>query len=305
MRKTALLLFMIASLLLVSALMFAGGAKEEGKGPVTVGSKEFTEQILLGKITLLALENAGFTVVDKTGLGGTSICRGALENGDIDIYWEYTGTALMAALGHEKPITNPQDCFDVVKKEDLANGVVWLPMAPLNNTYTLMMTQSAGKEKGIESLSDLAAYVKSNPDVILGTDHEFYIRPDGIKGLEKVYGFEFDESKVVTLDWGLVYKALKDGQVDIAMGFATDGRISAYNLFNLEDDKKYFPVYNPAPNVRKSVFDSYPEIEKVLGKIAAKLDTATMTELNKKVDVDEIPLEKVASAWLKENGFID
>jgi len=305
--KSVYLVLLVLVFLFASTGLFAGGSKEKAaKGPITIGSKEFTEQLLFGKITILSLENAGFNVVDKTGLGGTKICREALLNDEIDLYWEYTGTALITFLGHEKPITDPEECYNVVKKEDAENNIVWLKMAPLNNTYTLMMTQKEGSEKKIKSISDLASYVNSHQgEVSLGTDHEFYVRPDGIKGLQKVYGFEFPERKVITLDWGLVYKALKDHQVDVAMGFATDGRIGAYNLFNLKDDKKFFPVYNAAPNVRKEVLNKYPEIEDILGKIVSKLSDSTMISLNKKVDVDEIPADKVASEWLKDNGFID
>ncbi len=302
----SVLILMVLVFSFSSVALFAGGKKEKTlKGPITVGSKEFTEELLLGKITILSLKDAGFSVVDKTGLGGTKISREALLKNEIDMYWEYTGTALLTFLGHEKAITDPEVCYKTVKKEDAKNGIVWLQMAPLNDTYTLMMTQKEGKEKGIKTISDLASYVNSHPNELkLGTDHEFYARPDGIKGLQKVYGFEFPESKVITLDWGLVYKALKDGQVDVAMGFATDGRVGAYNLFNLVDDKKFFPVYNPAPNVRKEIMDKYPEISKILGKIASKLDNSTMISLNKKVDVDEQPVEKVAMDWLKTEGLI-
>ncbi|MCR4419988.1 MAG: glycine/betaine ABC transporter substrate-binding protein [Clostridia bacterium] len=134
------------------------------------------------------------------------------------------------------------------------------------------------------------------------TDHEFSVRPDGLPKLQEVYGFEFDEVK--TMDLGVTYGALKDGQVAAAMGFATDGRIAAFNLVNLEDDKKFFPVYNPAPVVRKEVIDRYPELEVVLGRISSLLDTETMINLNAQVDVEQKNPKEVARQWLLEKGLV-
>lgn len=281
-------------------------AGEETKGPVTVGSKEFTEQLILGQIALLALENAGFEVVDQTGLQGTDAVRSALENGDIDLYWEYTGTAWINALGHDEPITDSEEAYQQVKEEDAANGLVWLPYAPFDNTYTLMMRRADAEELGIKTISDLAAYVNAHPDEItFATDHEFYARPDGFPGLEELYGFQFPRDKVLTMDPGLTYQALRDGQVQVAMGFATDGRIEAYEFVNLEDDQHFFPVYNPAPVVRQEVLEKWPEIEEVLGEIGPQLDTETMINLNYQVDIEEKEPADVARAWLTEKGLID
>ncbi|MGI9951018.1 glycine betaine ABC transporter substrate-binding protein [Moorellaceae bacterium AZ2] len=134
------------------------------------------------------------------------------------------------------------------------------------------------------------------------TDHEFSVRPDGLPELLKIYGFEFDDIKI--MDLGVTYGALKDGQVAAAMGFATDGRIAAFNLVNLEDDKKFFPVYNPAPVLRKEVIDRYPELEEILGKISPLLDTETMINLNAQVDVENKDPKEVARQWLLEKGLI-
>ncbi|MBO8128078.1 MAG: glycine/betaine ABC transporter substrate-binding protein [Peptococcaceae bacterium] len=135
---------------------------EATKGPITVGSKQFTEQLILGQMTILALENAGFKVIDKTELGGTQVARQALEEGEIDLYWEYTGTAWLGPLGHEKAITDTQECYEKVKKEDLAkNNLVWLDYARFNNTYTIMMRAEDAKALGIKSISDLADVINS------------------------------------------------------------------------------------------------------------------------------------------------
>jgi osmoprotectant transport system permease protein len=141
-------------------------------------------------------------------------------------------------------------------------------------------------------------------DIIFASDHEFSARPDGFPGLEKHYGFEFPEENIQIMDMGLTYKALKDGNVNIAMGFATDGRIKAFDLVNLEDDKHFFPVYNPAPVVRTDTLEKYPEIADVLNPIAEKLDTDTMTTLNMKVDIKEMEPVEVAQEWLEQEGLL-
>ncbi|MEA4910211.1 MAG: glycine betaine ABC transporter substrate-binding protein [Anaerolineaceae bacterium] len=272
---------------------------------IVVGSKDFTEQFILGQITVLALRNAGYEVEDDTNLGGTAVAREALVNGDIDIYWEYTGTAWLTHLGHEDAITNSQEAYDKVKAEDATNDLVWLDMSPFNNTYTLMMKQEKGEELGVQSISELAEYINGGGDASLCTNQEFYARPDGFKGLEALYGFQFAEDQVVLMDSGLTYKALQDDQCTTAMGFATDGRIVAFGFFNLDDDLSYFPVYNPAPVVRSEVLDADPGIADVLNPISAALTTEKMTELNKLVDIDGLEPADVACEFLTTEGFVE
>ena len=279
--------------------------EEMATGLVIVGSKDFSEQFILGYIAVIALENAGFEVDDQVGLGGTAVNREALLAGEIDLYWEYTGTGWMAHLAHEEPITDPQECFDEVKAEDAGNGLAWLEMAPFNNTYTLMMQQATGDELGIVSLTDLAAYINGGGDASLCINQEFYARPDGFRGVEELYGFQFDEDQVIMMDSGLTYKALQDGECTTAMGFATDGRIAAFGFFNLEDDLQYFPVYNPAPVIRQEVLDAYPGIATVLGPVAQSLTTEKMMELNKRVDIDEEDPIDVACDFLMTEGLVD
>lgn len=273
---------------------------------LVVGSKNFTEQQILGQIMIQLLQAKGFTCEDKTGLGGTLVARKALENGQIDIYMEYTGTALVTMLKEKKIITDPKECYAFVKKADLErNGLVWLPYMPFNNTYCLMMRKDDAAAKGIKTLSALSAYVKANPEAIrFGTGPEFYARPDGYKPLQKKYDFKFPKDKIIKMDDGLLYKALKDGQVDVAMGFATDGRIKGFDLVVLEDDLNYFPVYNPAPVVRKETAEEYPELESIFSALAEKLDTQTMTDLNYAVDGEHKSVADVAREWLKSVGLI-
>jgi len=302
MRKKTQLIFAVTVILSVLLAACGGG---DAKGPITVGSKEFDEQVILGKLTVYALRDAGFEVIDETGLGGTTANREALINGDIDMYWEYTGTAWITHLGNENAITDSQEAYDKVKAADAENDLAWLDMAPFNNTYTLMMKQEDGEELGIDSISDLAEHVNEGGEASLCVNQEFYARPDGFKGVEELYGFEFNEDQVIQMDTGLTYKALQDGQCLVAMGFATDGRIPAFGFFNLEDDKQFFPVYNPAPVVRQEVMDEYPEVADVLDPVANALTTDKMMELNKQVGIDEQAPEDVACDFLKSEGIVD
>ena len=293
-------------LLTALAVILAAGTASAADKQLVIGSKNFTEQRILSEIMIQLLEKNGFATVDKTGLGGTLVARTALENGQIDTYMEYTGTALVTMLKEKKVITDPAACYDFVKKADLErNGLVWMPMMPFNNTYCLMMRGDDAAAKGIKSLSDLSAYVKAHPDTIrFGTNEEFYARPDGYKPLQKKYDFKFPRDKIIKMTPGLLYKALKEGDVDVAMGFATDGRIKGFGLVVLEDDLKYFPVYNPAPVFKKEVADKYPQLESIFAALAKKLDTETMTALNYAVDGEHKAVKEVVTQWLKEAGLI-
>jgi osmoprotectant transport system substrate-binding protein len=292
--------------LVMAVMLLAAGPGFAADKKMVVGSKAFTEQRVLGAILIALLEKNGFQVEDKTGLGGTVVVREALLNKQIDIYVEYTGTALLALLKHEKGITDPKACYETVKNEDLEkNGVVWLPYMDFNNTYCLMMRESDAKKLNIKTLSDLAKYVKANKDALtVGLNGEFYARADGWRPLQEAYGLEVPEDKIVKMDPGLLYSALKDGQVQVALGFATDGRIKGFNLLVLEDDKHFFPVYNAAVVVKKDTAAQYPELEKIFAELSKKLDTATMTDLNYQVDVEHKPVKDVARDWLKKVGLI-
>ncbi|GAB4271800.1 MAG: glycine betaine ABC transporter substrate-binding protein [Deferrisomatales bacterium] len=295
---------------LVAALAVCGaaasGVATAAEKKLVVGSKEFTEQRLLGHLMIALLEKNGFQVEDKTGLGGTLVARQALVNGQIDVYMEYTGTGLITHLKHKKPITDPAECYRVTKEEDEEkNRLVWLPYVPFNNTYCLMMRRADADKLGIRTISDLSRYVKANPQAVsFGINAEFYARPDGYRPLQKKYGFRFPADKIVKMDSGLLYKALRDGEVQVSMGFATDGRIKGFDLVVLEDDLQYFPVYNPAPVVRLETAERYPELAQVFAPLTEKLDTAAMTALNYQVDIEHKPIPQAARDWLKSVGLL-
>jgi len=296
-----LLLVVLASALVLVAVSGCAGDKKV----VRVGSKEFTEQLLLGQITLQVLEDAGYKVDDRTGVAGSNKVRTALLSKEIDIYWEYTGTAWLSHLQHDQPLTDPAECYEKVKSEDAANGVAWLPYAPFNNTYTIMMRRAQAEELGIQTLSELGAYLAANPGALaFAVDHEFTARADGLPGLESTYQFKLPEDKIIVMDNAIVYKALKESQVDIGMGFSTDGRIQAFDLVNLADDLAFFPAYNPAPNLRADFATENPEIVKLLEKVAAKLDNNSIMQMNYLVDIEQKTPAEVAKNWLKSVGLI-
>jgi osmoprotectant transport system substrate-binding protein len=299
--------------LIVAGCGGAGGGGASGDvdlsgAEFTVGSKEFTEQLILGQITLQVLENAGATVNDQIGLAGTVAARKALESGDIDMYWEYTGTGWITHLGHTKPIPDRQKQFEAVAKEDLAkNDIKWLsPPAPANNTYTMAVRSEAYDKLGVKKLSDFKQLVEENPDeatVCVGT--EFSTRDDGLPGMEKAYDFEFPKENIVKIDEGLIYQQTDKGkQCNFGEVFQTDGRIEALNLELIKDDKSFFPIYNPALNVSKEVIEKNPQITKLFAPISEKLTTEELQKLNAKVDVQGQLEDQVAEEWLSQNGFI-
>lgn len=296
----------MAFLMLVSLLVFSGcGASGGGadKGEVTIGGKDFTEQHLLTKITAVYLKEQGYDV-EEAGSMGSTVARKALENGQVDMYWEYTGTALV--VYHKQPaVADPDKAFDQVKKTDEEKGLTWLYQSGVNNTYTIMMRKDQAEQLSIRSISDLAEYVKNNPKKLtFATNAEFFSRDDGLKGLQKHYGFSFPADRVKKMDSGILYNALKEGQVDVSVGFATDGRIKAFNLVRLEDDKGFFPAYNASPVVRKESLEENPELKDLLVRLAERLDTETMMELNYKVDVEHQDVAEVAREWLVSEGLV-
>lgn len=258
------------------------------KGLVKVGSKEFTEQLVLGQMMILLLRNAGYEVEDKTATGGTLAVREALEKGDIDLYPEYTGTAV--ALFHNVPAdalpTDGAGLYQLAQTLDTEQGLTWLEPAPLNNTYTLIVRQEL-IDQGIVRISDLAAFMNDNDAPLrLCVESEFYARTsDGLLGMQERYGFAFQDDNVLLMDLNETYDNLRNGDCDVAEGFATDGRIAAWGFQNLTDDLHFFPIYNPAPVVRQPLLDSYPEIADLLNELSQHLDDATMSQLNARVDL--------------------
>lgn len=269
---------------------------------VVVGGKNFTEQLLMASMTSQLLQAKGFKPDIKSGMG-SAVLRQAQENNQVDIYWEYTGTSLITYNKVTERLS-AADTYKKVKELDAAKGLVWLNPSKANNTYSLAMNSDDAKKQGIASISDLAAKVKGGSKLTFASSAEFYARPDGLKPMEQMYGFEFGREDVRRMDSGLLYSALRDRQVDVSLVFATDGRIPAFNFVVLRDDKGFFPAYALTPVVTKKFLDANPKVADILNSLSAKLDDATMAHLNASVDVDKKTVEEVGQTFLKQQGLI-
>ncbi|WP_031106724.1 glycine betaine ABC transporter substrate-binding protein [Streptomyces sp. NRRL S-146] len=282
------------------------GRGEPLKGAhLTVTSKSFTEQLILGSIMGIAFEAAGADVIDRTGIQGSIGSREAVRKGDADAGYEYTGTAWITYLGHGKPITDPQEQWEAVKKEDAGNGLVWLPPSKLDNTYALAMNQENAKKYGTKTMSDVAKLAKSDPGAVkLCVEVEFANRADGLPGMQKAYGMNVPARNITQMDTGIIYTQTAKGNCTFGEVFTTDGRIKSMNLVVMEDDKKFFPNYNVAPMINAKSLKEWPAIAEVLNPVTAKLNNSVAQTLNAKVDVDGEDPHQVALDWLVEEGFV-
>jgi osmoprotectant transport system substrate-binding protein len=292
-------------------------SEEEPNKTIVVGSKAFTEQLLLGQMLSLILQDAGYEVVDQSGLGESAAVREALESGDIDIYWEYTGTAL--SLYHELPTSalhkNAQTTYTQVKSlDERHHDLIWLEPAELNNTYALIM-QDKMLKKGIESIEDLASVMNQDKEAFkLCVASDFYAREeDGLFALEEYYDLNFKDQNILVMELDRAYRELRDGNCDVAEAFSTDGRIYAWDFSQLQDTKGFFPFYTPAPVIRQEILQKYPEIEALLSELAPTLDNKRMRQLNARVDLgadgklnsgDEEAVEVVARDFLSKAGLL-
>jgi osmoprotectant transport system substrate-binding protein len=274
---------------------------------VTVGSKEFTEQLVLGQIAVQALKAAGADVTDRTNLTGTSTVRSALESGQIDVYYEYTGTGWINILGNDKPVEGASEQYDAVREADKAKDVTWFAPAEANNTFAIAANQEAVDTHGVKSISDYAALAKKDAAAAtLCSSPEFITRDDGLPGVEKTYGFDLPEGNVLQLEPALVYQQVGKGDAcDFAVVFATDGQVAGQKLTVLKDDKAFFPPYNIAATMRSPVYDkNAAAYDELFGAIAAKLTDERLTKLNAAVDVEGERPADVAGDFLVDIGVI-
>ena len=315
-RVTVLLAFLAASALLAGCggLSSSGPSAKagslaqqvnlEGKS-YTVGGKNFDEQLVLCQIAVAALESVNAKVTDRCNVGGTDATRKALLGGDIDLYWEYTGTAWVSFL-HEKPIQDSKAQYEAVRQRDLAqNNIVWLQPTPFNNTYAFAVKSERAQQLGLRTLSDMAAYIRSGQPGNVCIETEYQNRDDGFVGLQRTYNFQVPPDRVRVLQTGAIYQATAD-QKECLFGevFTTDGRIPQLGLTVLQDDKLYHPLYNAAPTMRKEVYDRNPNIAKVFEPISAALTNEVMAELNRQKSAQGKPERQVARDWLAQQGFI-
>lgn len=322
-RIKATLLLTAAGLVLSGCGLEAAGAYVPQAGPgsiqkienlpdnatMTVTSKNYTEQLLLGKIAVLAGQAAGFKVNDLSNVPGSQPARELLKSGQASMVWEYTGTAWMTYLGHEDGIADQQEMWEKVKAQDAENGLSWGDRAPLNNTYAMAVRSEALPALGnITKLSQL----KDLPpkDLTFCVDAEFNSRADGLNPMLELYGLKrgaadsVPDSNVGLYDTGAIYSATDAGACNFGEVFTTDGRIKALDLTVLEDDLGYFPAYNVVPVFNTKFLEANPGIDKVFAQISPLLTDEEMQSMNLRVDVYGEEPAQVAFDWMVEKGFI-
>lgn len=275
----------------------------ENKPTITISSKTFTENLLLGQMLYDYLEYLGYPVENQIGLGETAVLRPALLSGEIDEYWEYTGTAVTFLMEHE-PEYEEEKCFNLAKEWDAENDIIWLDYAPLNDTYAFVVRKDIADQYGWTKFSEAAQFINDGGHLKLASGEEFFVRPDGLPRIEEVYGFKYPKEDLINVSMGLSIETMKTGDTDLNIPNSTDPKIKTYNLVALEDDMKAFPVYNPAPLFRKEIIDAYPELPEQVKKLSQLLDTDTIIILNGEVDLNGKNEEEVSKAFLTENSLI-
>jgi osmoprotectant transport system permease protein len=286
--------------LLASAVVCCAAAVSAAQAADTVriGSKNFTEQAILAELVAQLIERHTDLRVERTfGLGGTGVCHAALVAGELDLYVEYTGTALLNVLKHEVR-TSADDVYQIVAKAYRERfELEWLPPMGFNNTYAITVRAAHAAEHGWHAISDLGNVADR---LSAGFTAEFMERPDGYPGLRRAYSFDF--GRTADLDPGLMYKALADGQVDVICAFATEGRIAAYNLRVLQDDNSFFPPYDAAPVIRSTLLRDHPEVRDALAALAGTISDQTMRKLNYAVDELRRTPSSVANEWIESRA---
>lgn len=290
--STVLLAFMF--------LLTMAACEDSSEDTIVVGGKDFTEQDILVHLVSEVIENkTDLKVERKPYLGGSSVVASSMETGDVDIMVEYTGTGLMSVLNMDA-LNNPAEVLETVRKGYEDNfDIKWLQPLGFNNTFALTMRRDMAEEMGIETLSDLSHYAS---EFTFASTQEFLERPDGYESMMPFYNIEFKEAK--GMDPGLCYTALKEGQVDVSISFATDGRIPAFDFIILEDDKQFFPPYDAAILVRNDTLTSHPEIEDALKLLEGKISDSEMASMNSRVDINHDDAKIVAREWLIEKEII-
>lgn len=283
----------------VAGLAFAPVACTKRAATIRVGSKNFTEELLLGEMYAALLERAGYGVDRRLNLGSVEVAMAALQRGDIDVYPEYTGTALLVVL-KLPPITDRVRTYETVKRAyEERFHLSWLAPAPMNDTQALATTPAVAERYGLRTLSDLA---REAPKLRLAAVPEFVQRADGLSGLQRTYGgFHFASVRYIAI--GLKYKALLDGDADVAVAFGTDGQIDADHLVVLADDKHFWPPYQVAPVIRDDALVRFPQARRALDALSPHITDAAMRHLNWRVDGGHEEPADVARDFLTSVGL--
>jgi osmoprotectant transport system substrate-binding protein len=304
----AALVLALAAFVLLAGCGNAGGGKQGGGGggpTITVGSKNFTEQFVLGELYAQTLEANGFTVERQLNLGSEQLADEALQSGEIDFYPEYTGTALVALLGYEgENPPSPEETYEEARsryaERDPADTM--LQYADFNNNYGIFVRREIAQQYGLQALDDLA---EAAPELTFATFSEFQDREDGFPNMVENYpGIDEFEDIVTANDLGLRYQGVEQGEADVGVGFLTDGQLTSEELVILEDEKSIWPFYYPAPVVRNDVLEENPEVEEILNSVTETLNVDAIRELNGRVDTGGEDPEDAARDYLEQQGLI-
>jgi glycine betaine/choline ABC-type transport system substrate-binding protein len=292
--------FLGALLLCLWTLLNSAGCHKQNSVTIVVGSKNFTEQIVLAELFAQQIEaHSGLHVERRTNLGGTLLCQQALLSGKIDLYPEYTGTALTAVL-NDPPQNDPSAVFQRVQAEYRSRfNIDALQPLGFNNTFAMVVRGDDASNLKLHNISDIAAYA---PKWRAGFGYEFMERPDGYRGLMTAYNLHFSTEPRI-LDLGLLYRALADRQVDIVAGNSTDGVTAALKMVVLADDRHYFPPYEAIPLVRHATIEKHPEVEVALSALAGKINDVEMRRMNYAVDGDQRDPADVVREFREANGL--
>ncbi|AZE46602.1 Glycine betaine-binding protein [Pseudomonas chlororaphis] len=290
------------ALIIGCVLLCAGIAQAAQKPVIRIGARVFTEQTLLAEITSQYLRGKGYDTRVTGGLG-SNLARSAHESGQLDMLWEYTGVSLVA-YNHVTEKLDSQQSYERVKELDGKKGLVWLTPSKFSNTYALALPKNvADAYPQINSVSDLKHVLDAERQEhhLIALDTEFANRSDGLQGMVKLYGMDLTRKNIRQMDAGLVYTALRNGQVFAGLVYTTDGRLNAFNLKLLDDDLHYFPDYTAAPVVRQAYLDAHPQLAADLKPLAELFDDETMRQLNARVDVDHESPSAVAADFLRQH----
>ncbi|AIC18014.1 MULTISPECIES: glycine betaine ABC transporter substrate-binding protein [Pseudomonas] len=290
------------ALIIGCVLLCAGIAQAAQKPVIRIGARVFTEQTLLAEITSQYLRSKGYDTRVTGGLG-SNLARSAHESGQLDMLWEYTGVSLVA-YNHVTEKLDSQQSYERVKELDGKKGLVWLTPSKFSNTYALALPKNvADAYPQINSVSDLKHVLDAERQDhhLIALDTEFANRSDGLQGMVKLYGMDLTRKNIRQMDAGLVYTALRNGQVFAGLVYTTDGRLNAFNLKLLDDDLHYFPDYTAAPVVRQAYLDAHPQLAADLKPLAELFDDQTMRQLNARVDVDHESPSAVAADFLRQH----
>ena len=300
---TALMALVLTAL--VSCGSGGGSGSQESQGEITVGSKNFTEQVILGELYSQKLEAEGFDVNKRLDLGNVTVLDEALQSGEIDMYPEYTGTALVTALGYEgEQFDTPEGTYDKTEElyEERDPSATMLEQASFNNTYAIAVRQDVAEEYDLETLQDLA---EASPNLVLASFSEFQQREDGFPNIKEAYSStNFQEVSIVN-DLGLRYQALSQGDADVAIGFTTDGQLRSDDLAVVEDEKNIWPFYHPAPVIDQEFLNNNEGVREPVNAVTESLDLETMQTLNGRVDLDNEDPATVAEEHLQEAGLLE